>query len=133
MVRLQFTIKGEPVAKGRPVITTIGGYARTYTPKKTRDAENNMRAQIVQQLPEGFAPLLTPLHVHIYITRGKPKSARKKDIYPVKKPDLDNHIKSVLDAMNTVVFRDDSQIIRLFAEKSFGVPEVKIDVEEVEA
>ena len=36
---IQFTVPGQPVAKGRPKFTMQGGFARAYTPKKTADYE----------------------------------------------------------------------------------------------
>ena len=46
---------------------------------------------------------------------------KKNDPGPkVSKPDLDNIAKSVLDGLNGIAFVDDSQIIRIHAEKKFG-------------
>lgn len=130
---LKFTVLGEPVPKGRPLITTRNGsFPRAYTPKKTRDAESNMRAQIVAQLPKGFIPIRGAIRVNINVIRTKPKSLPKKVKYPITKPDLDNYVKSSLDSMNTVVFKDDAQIMSLFAMKEYGnIPMTTIEIEEL--
>jgi Holliday junction resolvase RusA-like endonuclease len=128
---MDFIILGEPVAKGRPKISSFGGHARAYTPKKTRDAEANIRSQIVQQLPNGFIPFKDALSISIEVYRSKPKSKPKRVTHPTTKPDLDNYLKTILDAMNTVVFEDDSQIISINAKKEYGIPKIKIEIKEV--
>ena len=39
---------------------------------------------------------------------------------PTSKPDLDNFLKLFLDAMNKVVYMDDSQIVEIFATKVYS-------------
>jgi Holliday junction resolvase RusA-like endonuclease len=59
---------------------------------------------------------------------------RRKDgeIYPQVKPDLDNVMKAVLDALNGVVYADDSQVINLVATKRYSTdPRVEVYVHEV--
>ena len=43
MFCLHFEIRGEPVAKGRPKICARGGFARAYTPKKTKHGRNTLK------------------------------------------------------------------------------------------
>ena len=120
---IEFTVLGEPMAKGRPRFTRKGF---AYTPKETREAEGNMRAQIVAQLPKDYTPLQEAISMRVVFVRTKPKSTPKKVIYPTTKGDLDNYIKTVLDSMNTVVFRDDAQIVHLLAIKKYGNPPMTI-------
>ena len=44
-------------------------------------------------------------------------------ISPTKKPDIDNIVKIVLDAMNKFAFKDDTQITKLEVEKIYGIEE----------
>ena len=118
---LTFSILGEPVAKGRPKITTFKGFARAYTPIKTRNAEADVRSQIIAQLPKGHKPFTYPVSIKLTIMRAKPKSASKKVTEPITRPDLDNYIKLYLDAMNTIVFSDDALIVDITARKKFAV------------
>lgn len=90
-----------------------------YTPAKTREAEAKVREQILDQLPKKFTPLKAPLSVTLKIQRARPKS-RKKQAYPDTRPDLDNYAKLYLDAMNGLVFEDDSQIVALIATKNYS-------------
>lgn len=64
----------------------------------------------------------TPLEISIIALFSSPKSIDKKlknsmltgDILPTKKPDSDNIIKIILDALNCVAYRDDSQICKVY-------------------
>ena len=72
----------------------------------------------------GFYPLERnlPLEISILALFPIPKYASKKTkelmingyIFPTKKPDGDNIIKAILDALNGVAYRDDSQICRIY-------------------
>jgi Holliday junction resolvase RusA-like endonuclease len=124
---LQFHIDAEPVPKGRPKFSQVGGFMRAYTPKKTSDYESIVRATAQQAM--GPTDLLeTALGVYLYIRLPIPKSHSKKrkeaclsgQEKPIKKPDIDNLAKSVLDGMNGVIWKDDSQIVSLHVTKVYS-------------
>ena len=55
----------------------------------------------------------------------------QNEISPNKKPDIDNIVKIILDAMNKFAFKDDTQITKLSVEKIYGEEEkVHIEIEE---
>ena len=76
----------------------------------------------------GADPLETPVTVAIYITVPIPQSYSKKRIEaclkgserPIKKPDIDNIAKCFLDAMNEIVYKDDTQVLTLHMTKVYG-------------
>ena len=45
--------------------------------------------------------------------------------------DADNHLKSVMDALNGICYEDDSQIIEAVVRKKSGVPRIEIELEEL--
>lgn len=53
-------------------------------------------------------------------TVGKKKMARQNKIAPEKNPDCDNIAKAILDALNGVAYKDDSQVAELVVKKRFG-------------
>ena len=129
------TVKGEPVAKGRPRF----GNGRTYTPKKTVDAENNIK---LLALKVGFEKLYGPLRMTITFEMRIPKSwpaQSKKEalegiIRPTKTPDIDNFFKLVADALqgDNMVYQDDNQIVEIMAVKRYSAdPKTIILIEEV--
>ena len=53
------------------------------------------------------------------------------NLSPTRKPDIDNIAKSILDAMNKFVFKDDNQVSKLLIEKKYGeIEKVNIKIEE---
>ena len=127
MTSITITVPGDPVAKGRPRITTRGGYARAYTPQKTRDYEARVAAE-ARKVMGGRKPLQGPLSVEIeaYMpipaswSRGREYEAALQIIEPTSRPDLTNIAKAVEDALNGVVWKDDSQITELGLVKKYG-------------
>lgn len=104
----------KPVAKGRP---RFGRGGRVYTPDETAHAEaflkGYLRVKYRGLLIEG------PLAVSIVVHKERPKSQPKR-VYPTSRPDLDNYIKLVMDAMNGLVFIDDAQVVKLDGEKKYS-------------
>lgn len=107
----KFTILGQPVAKGRPKVTKWG----TYTPEKTVNYENLVKWSYIEAHSKEDV-LESDLSIDITFYFQIPKSTSKKnkilmndgDIRPSKKPDIDNCIKSITDALNTIAYKDDS-------------------------
>ena len=58
------------------------------------------------------------LWVTFYVVR--PKSAPKRVRYPTTRPDLDNYLKTLLDALDKFAFPDDAQIVNIHAKKAFA-------------
>lgn len=129
--RLVMTI--EPKPKERPRAAIIGGHARIFTPKTTESYEKEIRAAWVRA--NGDKPEEGPLRARIYFGLPIPKSETKankllmvlRKVFPTKRPDLDNLIKSVLDALNGVAYKDDCQIVTMLSRKNYAeAPYVKV-------
>ncbi len=117
ILRFKTFVAMEPVAKARPRITRAG---HAYTPSATVQAEHRIQQQVSH---EWRSPLLLggPLAVHVVVHLLKPKSApKKKTIWPVTRPDADNYGKLVLDALNGILWRDDSQVVDLHIKKVYS-------------
>jgi len=137
VIILEFTIPGEPVAKGRPRMTRQG---RAYTPKKTVNYETLIQECFAIAYP-GHQPITGPLGLkidaHFTIpaswSQKKQKAAQNYQIMPTKRPDVDNVIKCVADGLNGIAWRDDSQIVSVLANKFYSTrPRVEIEITEVE-
>jgi Holliday junction resolvase RusA-like endonuclease len=124
------TVLGLPHAQMRARAVAYGKHARVYKHPKQEKAENNFIAQVVQQLPPGFAPYLGALQVDLcfYLLRPKSHYGTGKNIGKLKKsaprhptttPDFDNTIKHVCDCLNRVVWNDDKQICRATIYKAY--------------
>lgn len=74
----------------------------------------------------GRAPLKGAVRIRAHFSRRKPKRITSR-----MWGDVDNHLKSVLDALNGICYEDDAQVIEVTGTKSYGEPRVLIEVEEV--
>lgn len=118
---IEFTISGEPRGKGRPRFTRCG---KPYTDDKTKTYE-----QLVQHAfaAAGGKHTLQPVYVRITAYHGVPKSWNKRiralaladDLPATRKPDADNIAKIILDALNGVAWKDDTQVVQLEVSKAF--------------
>ena len=133
LVPITVIVSGGVVAKGRPRMTRRGF---AYTPAATRKYEAH--ARLAAQLAMGDRPPLQgPVRVELLIELPAPASWSHKRrlaalaglILPTSRPDLDNYIKSALDAINTIIVNDDSQIVDMHARKKFsGRPKLIVTV-----
>ena len=58
--------------------------------------------------------------------------AEDGSLLPVKRPDLDNYVKAILDGANEILWHDDSQIVDLLLYKRYDKkPRVEIKVNEI--
>lgn len=101
-----------------------------YTPKRTAEFEARVRAAAVAQMG-AFPPLEGAIEVHLTIKITPPPSWSKAkrvaalgQSWHAVKPDADNVAKAVLDAMNGVVFADDSQVALLRVVKHYAEKDV---------
>lgn len=119
-----FSMAGAPRGKGRPRLTTRGGFAHAYTDPKTRDYEASI-AKIARKAMGDAQPFQGPLSVALRFRIPLPKSMSKRERAAILAGeqfyfgavDCDNAAKSVLDACNGVCFLDDKQVTRLFVLK----------------
>ncbi|MCG7406750.1 RusA family crossover junction endodeoxyribonuclease [Paenibacillus sp. ACRRX] len=123
---INFTIYGDPVAQGRPKFSTAGGSAKAYDPKKSRDFKDYVKLAASEYAPKEL--LTDPLRLEIVFYRITPKSLSKKKasdaenglLLPTTKPDIDNYLKGVKDALNGVIWRDDSCITDVVMSKRYS-------------
>lgn len=132
----EFEVPGKIIGKGRPRLNSYTG--SVYTPTRTKDYESLVAQYFLLKYPK-YKPFEGRLQVEINAFFEVPKSTKKADralmlenkINPTKKPDIDNIIKIILDAMNGIAFKDDIQITKLNVEKSYSTSErVEIKISE---
>lgn len=132
MKTIRITIATNPVAKGRPKTAIREGKVWTYTPHKTEDAQNLIIARIARYQDRCF-PKHVPVKMTIVFYRVKSRWLPKRESLPFRKPDLDNFLKLVLDAMNRILIADDAQITSITTKKRWakdGTGHINIKLEE---
>ena len=135
--QITFTIPGEPQGKARPRVTrTKTGRSLTYTPDKTVAYEELVRQRYIQAAEGQAFPKDQAVGVAITaffrIPQSKPKKwkqdAAEQRIRPMKKPDVDNICKIICDALNSVAYHDDSQVVFVTVDKIFTEGEPRVEV-----
>lgn len=133
---IQFTVLGEPVAQGRPRASTVGGHIRMYDPAKSSDYKDYVRLTASTYAPA--KPLTGALGMMLLVYRPIPKSfSRKKAaeaeagiLRPTVKPDADNYLKGVKDALKGVIWQDDSQVVDAFVSKRYSSkPRIEVKIQ----
>ncbi len=134
---IRFTVPGAPKGKARARTVHARGKTFSYTPESTILYENLVKTCFWQARADPF-PAGVPVRIGITAYYPIPKSASKKkkqemqngDILPTKKPDIDNVIKSILDALNGLAYHDDAQVITLIAKKRYSdTPRVEVSID----
>ncbi len=137
---VKFEVLGTPVGKSRPKFSTVNGHAVAYTPAKTANYETLVKLSYQQQIGCFMFEKNVPLLADITALFPIPKSASKKlqakmlsgAVRPTKKPDCDNIIKAVLDALNGVAYYDDSQVVKICIRKRYDTnPRTIIEIIEL--
>ena len=116
MERIEFTVPAIPVAQPRARATAINGRARMYE-ASSKHPVHAFKATLRLAAAEAYKgpPLEGPLSAQIlFVFPMKSQRIRKPK---ATKPDCDNLAKSVLDALNGLMFGDDGQVVRLEVEK----------------
>ena len=127
-------IEGKIKGKARPRV--YNGHA--FTPKDTVNYENWVKLCYQQQCGE---LLQGSIRANIIAYYKIPKSYSKKRVqairegkeYPQKKPDIDNCIKVILDALNGIAYEDDKQVVQVIAVKKWteDIERVEFSLEEI--
>jgi len=132
---IEIVLLGAPRGKERPRLTKAG---HAYTPEKTRNYEAALK-YAAEQVMGDRPPLTGPLKINIRavmpIAQSWPKkrqeAARSGTERPTKTPDWEN-VAKMIDALNLVVWVDDSQIVDGAVQKFYGdKPGLWIKVEQV--
>ena len=109
------------------------------TPDNTVLYENFIKERYLVESEGMYLEAGTPVTLRIVARFLPPQSTSKKKrlemlegkILPLKKPDMDNIVKVVADALNGVAYHDDTQIVLVQAKKVYSAIEgLDITVEE---
>lgn len=138
MKSVELTIYGNPVPQGRPQFARIGKYVTTYDPVRSRNYKQLVRLWVTQHLKkiDGWKPYETAVCVDITFYLGIPTSWSKAKrmqaaegvIRPTSRPDIDNLVKSVTDAVLGLLWVDDSIITDLTARKRYTAETARVEI-----
>lgn len=136
-MKYKFEIKEKAIGKERPRYSSKIG--RMYTPSKTSSFEERVRWAFKAKYNINTEPSTKAFKAKIIAVYEPPKSlSRKKreellrEINYTKKPDGDNIAKIILDSLNGLVYKDDSQVSALLVLKDYGEEnKILVELEEI--
>jgi len=127
---MKFEILGIPKPKQSARFFVMNGRVASHQSKEVKDNEADVRTQVMNQLPKGFIPYDEPLMVDVSFQFPPPKSFSKKKLKQIEdgeiifkdtKPDLtDNLMKGLFDALEGILFINDSRICKVASEKFYS-------------
>lgn len=123
---IRFEIPGPPVAKQRHRTTKTG---HAYTPTKTVNYENLVKMIAAQEVDktEGWqtrGQFALAVVAYFPVPKSWPKARKElalaNKIHPTSRPDWDNVGKIVSDALNGIVWHDDSMVVQAATVKAYS-------------
>lgn len=141
---MRLIIYGEPKAKQSAKFAKRGKFIKSYQPKRVVNAEANIKMQILEQLPKDFELFTGNVVVDkLYYVFSPLKSFTKKKLELIEsgkkvfkntKPDLsDNLNKMLFDAMQGIVYDNDSRVVGMNKVMKFygNRPRIEIEIREL--
>ena len=139
-MHFDFTVPGKPISKlrARTFKNKYTGKTMSYTPKVTVDYANFIKQVYINKY--GQCKLNGAIRQTIIAYYPIPKSTSKKKkklmlegkIYPTVKPDYDNVEKNFSDALESIAFDNDNQIVSSRFDKWYSEnPRCEIELKEL--
>lgn len=139
---MKFIFNLEPVAQARPRYTSKP-YPHEYDPAPVKKFKKQLNALAKKQMAEkGIEPFDEAIEVNMIVYRPIQKSISKIErmrrhlgvVLPSVKPDLDNYIKSIWDALNGTIWSDDNKITDIAVKERYSLdPRIEVEVMKAEA
>lgn len=136
--RVRFQVRGPPVPQGSLRAFVVKGKARLTHDKAgpIADWRHAIRAAAEPALPPELwtGPVMVRIGFHLDRPKSEPthagrgKNRHEIRTYPDRRPDLDKLVRAVLDALTGTVWKDDSQVVALTADKDWGTPGATVEV-----
>lgn len=140
MKEIEFEIPGV-MGKMRARTVRRGGFTKSYTPEQDVNYENLVKTLYLNKANGLMWNDKEPIEMHIVAYFDIPKSYSKKkskaaaehQMFPCKRPDLDNIAKIILDGLNKVAYHDDAQVVLVTVLKVFhnDLPKVKVTIRDM--
>lgn len=128
-MHLDFHVSGIPKAQPRVKAFRRGNHAGVYTPDSADAWKQAVRQEATANAPESL--MTGPIRLQLDFLLPRPKAhldrhgipKPKSPVWHPKKPDLDNLIKAVTDAITDTqrVWLDDSQVYQITATKTYAL------------
>lgn len=133
---IKLVIPGKPMGKQRPRVCKNG---IAFTPKETVNYETLIKQLYIEKYPNEKlldSELKIEIIAYYEIPKSKPKKIKcqmiSNEVRPTVKPDIDNICKIICDALNSIAYSDDKQIVECIVKKYYAEkPQVEILLSEI--
>lgn len=109
-----------PMSSPRPRFRNAGKFVQTYMPKTYTDHKQSLRWQMPMLMIDEPIKLTIEFYFPLLKSWSKKKHIAMVGQYKRTKPDIDNLIKTVLDAANGHLWNDDNQIVEIRSFKKYA-------------
>lgn len=125
-MRTVFYLEGDPMGWERTGYNSRTG--AKYTQARTRQRERDIAWAYkraggrLQALTDDYirVSVLSVYPIRKSVSKAKKTAMVRGDVLPTVKPDVDNVLKLVLDALNGVAYEDDKQVVDSRSVKMYG-------------
>lgn len=125
---ITFTVEGKPQgkARARTFYNKRLGRMQSITPEQTKSYEDLIRWSYTAAGGKYLGETTLQVDIQAFypipkaFSKAKTNDAVTQKLRPTTKPDCDNIIKVVLDALNGVAYYDDKQVICVSCNKYYG-------------
>lgn len=136
MKHVSFVVPGKPTGKQRPRFTQAGKFARAYTPKETVTYEQEIKRYALEAGVSVVENAAVSVCVVAVWSMPKSWSIKKRDLNRLSprpsKPDGDNVLKAVCDALEGIAYAHDGQVWKGQVYTIYGdVPQTYVQIEYV--
>lgn len=136
---IRFRVDTIPVAQPRPRAVSFGGHARVYEAKKSHPI-HLFKASVQLAAKQAYnGPLLdVPIRLSALFVMPRPKTMTYKKkpnprYWHASRPDVDNLLKGMVDALSGIIFADDNVVsevrIRKVVASAYESPYVEIEID----
>lgn len=114
-------VMGEPIPQGstKAFITKSGKPIITHSNKNLKEWRQRIATEAQKERPMHW-DMEQAILLGVDFLMPRPKTLPKKVKEDVKRPDLDKLIRAVLDALTGIYYKDDSQVVQVFAGKRYA-------------
>lgn len=127
-------VPGKPTAQSRPRFARRGKHVMAYDAAPAKDYKSWVKSCAVDVMNASGRAMIgrdVPLSMDVIIELTRPKGKPKRFILPTSKPDCDNVLKGLQDAMESIVYEADQQIVSVSVRKQYSeTPGVTITIHE---
>lgn len=124
---ITFIVDGKPQGKlrARTFYNSRMGRMQSITPQQTKDYEDLIAWSYKAAGGRHLGDCLISVDISAFYEIPKSTSKKKRqdildnEIRPTVKPDCDNIIKAVLDALNGIAYNDDKQVVSVCCQKYY--------------